>query len=266
MGIPNKDRVGLAVMDVQTLHVGHVRLLLQAMSTTALCIVGIGSVKKFGTEGHPFTFEQRVEMIETVFGEGAFRFVPLDDIDASIDNDYWCAYVLKKIAAIGMPLPTDYFSGSRIDAKWYERRFAPLTTPSYDTAVTQVYEDFASGRRIHIMDRDKTGFPSGRDVRFLIEKRDDEWRRYVPERLHDFIEWNYPPHLRQAVRADVEPDPAMWPVGTRFLPNRAISAAETLELKDDARWRPLGTPYDEKAEHARGRRGHSAPTKERDDG
>jgi hypothetical protein len=254
------QRVGLAVMDVQTLHIGHVRLLTHLLSTTPVRIVGLGSTKKFGTEGHPFTFEQRQAMIETIYGKDTFRFVPLDDIDASIDNDAWCNYVLRKIAGIGLPAPTDYFSGSRIDAKWYEYRFASLATTSYETRFSEVYEDLASGRRIHIVDRHKTGFISGREIRFLIEKRDAEWKRHVPELLHGFVEWNYPPQLRQAVRADSMPDPALWPVGTRFLAKGAKSLADTFELKDDGRWRRLGGARDEKAEHARNRRGPSART------
>jgi hypothetical protein len=255
MAMKNEERVGLAVMDTQTLHVGHVRLLLQMLSTTPVNIIGVGSTKKFNTEGHPFTFEQRVKMIELIFGVGAFKFVPLDDIDASIDNDAWCSYVLKKISNVGLPAPTDYFSGSRIDAKWYEIHFAMLVENSaQETAVSHVFEHVASKHRIHIMDRDKSGFPSGRDIRFLIEKRDDEWKKYVPERLHSFIEWNYPPHLRQAVRAPFEPDADAWPVGTRYLKSSSIDRKDTLELKDDGLWRPLGSGRDEKAEHARNRR------------
>jgi hypothetical protein len=256
MGIKISDRIGLAVMDTQTLHVGHVRLLLHMLSTTPTNVIGVGSTKKFNTEGHPFNFEQRVSMIESIFGERSFKFVPLDDIDASIDNDAWCAYVMKKVTGIGLSAPTDYFSGSRIDAKWYEFHFASIVeAQAKETAVSHIFENAKSGRRIHIMDRDKSGFPSGRDIRFLIEKRDDEWKRYVPERLHEFIEWNYPPHLRQAVRYPHEPDPASWPVGTRFLASHSSNRKDTLELKDDGRWRPIGAVKDEKAEHALNLRG-----------
>jgi len=262
MTIKNAQRIGLAVMDTQTLHVGHVRLLLYMLSTTPKCVVGIGSVKKHGTEGHPFTFDQRVTMIETIFGQQVFKFIPLNDIDSSIDNDAWCNYVLKKVASIGLQEPTDYFSGSRIDAKWYEFHFANLTidegTMLQDTAVANVFESVNTGRRIHIMDRDKSGFPSGREIRFLIEKRDPEWKRYVPERLHDFIEWNYPPHLRQALRGLQLPDPETCPVGTRFIQGHQFDVGATIgtfELKDDNQWRPLVAVRDEKAEHARNRRG-----------
>ncbi|BCB22492.1 hypothetical protein [Bosea sp. ANAM02] len=260
--INNEDRVCLAVVDSQVLHYGHLRLLLQMRATAKRCLVGIGSVKKSGQEGHPFTFEERMSMIEAIFGgppenTAGFRFIPLDDIDASVDNDDWCAYVLGKIRGLGLPAPTDYFSGSRIDAKWYEPAFARLgdgnSSRVFDSALATVYEDVDSGKRIHIVDRDKSGLPLGREIRALIERRDDEWRRYVPERLHSFIEWNYPPHLRQALRGTAPPESKL-PVGTRFKADGLGRDGEVLELKDDGKWRPLSN-RDEKRDYARSRRG-----------
>lgn len=257
--IDNQNRIGLAVMDAQTLHIGHVMMLMHLMAATSRSIVGIGSVRKFGTEGHPFTFEQRKQMITTVFGEDRFSFIQLDDIDATLDNDEWCEYVLKKVAAIGMPTPTDYFSGSRIDAKWYENHFAPMddTNPLvtvHHAALKTVFENSSTGRRIHIVNREQFGLPSGREVRFLIEKRDPEWLGYVPQRLHDFIEMNYPPHLRQVIRGTKFPDPQLWPVGTRFKLDLPDGGDDIFELKDDGNWRRPSTEPGEKALYARKRK------------
>lgn len=258
--IKNQDRIGLAVMEAQTLHVGHVKLLTYMISTVPTVVIGLGSVKKFNTEGHPFDFNQRVEMIETIFGVKTFKFIPLDDIDSSIDNDEWSGYVMKKVSSIGLQKPTDYFSGSRIDAKWYESHFArtlPDTRTTMDgSASAMVFTDGKSGARTHIVDREKSDALSGRDIRFLIERRDSEWKKYVPERLHHFIEWNYPPHLREAIREpfpDLSPDAPQWPVGTRLMTDGENNRPTILELKDDGKWRPLPT-RDEKAEYARNRR------------
>ena len=279
-------RVGLAVMDAQTLHRGHNNLLNEVRMSCDEAIVGLGSVRKSGIPGHPFTFAQRAEMVRTIHGD-FFSFVPLDDIDASHDIRAWYRYVEAKIEKAGLPKPTDYFGGSRIDAKWYFHAFCdPETGFESRSAGSVTFEDHESGRRLHIVDRTALGLPSGREVRLLIETRDEEWKRYVPERLHGYIEHNYPPHLRHPLvspkvrlSANGKEDPPSafdskslkasilsgeveivvegdHPVGTRLsalaiAPGKGFGAKDdlVLELKDDGRWRPLET-RDEKTEWA----------------
>lgn len=276
--------VALAVMDIQTLHRGHNNLLNEMRMACDRAIVGIGSVRKSGTPGHPFSFEARAEMVRRIHGD-FFDFVPLDDIDASYDITAWYGYVSSKIAKAGLPEPTDYFGGSQIDAKWYFHAFASPDCPEVAQAGSnKAYRNPKTGKRLHLVDRQALGLPSGREIRLLIETRDAEWKRYVPERLHRFVEERYPPHLRQPLRltdvhcrshdgslSDFSPHPGLrahiltgaisievpgdHPVGTRLdLAFQAgIQGCEDewplLELKDDGRWRPLET-RDEKAEWA----------------
>lgn len=277
-----QKRVALAVMDFQTLHRGHNNLLSEMRMTCDRAIVGVGSVRKFGTPGHPFNFDQRVEMVRMLHGS-FFEFVALDDIDASYDMRAWYDYVKMKISRSELPEPTDYFGGSVIDAKWYFHAFAsPENDPQFEAGITTSYLNRDTGRRLHLVDRKALGLPSGREVRLLIETRDEEWKRYVPERLHDFIEENYPPHLRQPLklpdagilcrlgdgsRMGFTPHPKLvqeivsghasievagdYPVGTRLSldSDGTVPELPLMELKDDGRWRPLDT-RDEKAEWA----------------
>lgn len=278
------ERVGLAVMDIQTLHRGHNNLLTEMRMTCDRAIIGIGSVRKFATPGHPFSYAQRVEMVRRIHGD-FFDFVGLDDIDASYDIEAWYRYVKAKIVHAGLPEPTDYFGGSVIDAKWYLHAFARLEAPCVETAMTKVYRDPGTDRRLHIVDRQVLGLPSGREIRLLIETHDEEWKRYVPERLHDYVEQNYPPHLRQPLtnpEMSWRPRPGeaatsfgkpekfvegvlagkvivsvagKHPVGTRVnlasirslipKPKKTV----LLELKDDGFWRPVNE-RDEKADWA----------------
>jgi len=194
-------RVGIAVADMQTLHRGHNGLLNEMRMSCDRAIVGLGSVRKHGIPGHPFTFEQRREMIRAIHGD-FFDFVALDDIDAGRDIRDWYAYVASKVAAAGLPEPTDCFSGSRIDARWYFHAFADVTDSAVVHGSTSVHSNPHTGRKLHIVNREATGLPSGREVRLLIETRDDEWKRYVPARLHTFVEMEYPPHLRQPIDFD----------------------------------------------------------------
>lgn len=247
--LTRNGRVGIAPVDIQTLHEGHVVLLSHMAMACEVGIVAIGSVGKHGTDGHPFTFEQRKEMVQAVFGD-RFKFLPLNDIDASADNGEWIGYVLKKAAGAGLPEPTDCFVGSQVDGKrWYAPHFADLSHDGDLRGLSYVYtrdgEDAV--RKLHVIDRERLELPSGRDIRALIEARDLDWRAHVPPVLHAYVEQNYPPHLRIAVRGPILPPHHDYPVGTRFILD---GSKEVLELKDDGQWRAQRT-RDEKADHAR---------------
>ncbi|HVJ43450.1 MAG TPA: hypothetical protein VM639_18260 [Dongiaceae bacterium] len=228
------DRTGLIVADFQTLHWGHVRLLTQMLGSVDLGIVALGSTQLHGVGGHPFSFDQKKEMVQALFGD-SFRFLPLQDIDASLETGDWLAYVLGRIRSAGLPEPTDYFTGSEIDARYYTAHFAALSDPAHPSADTMTYRSPATDRQLHILDRRATSVKSGREIRFLIENRDAAWRQYVPPLLWRYIEQHYPPHLRTAIRVEATP-PDNVPVGTRCILN---TTGEVLALRDDGKWRPL---------------------------
>lgn len=222
------QRVGLAVVDMQTVHLGHAGMLNAMRMSCDRGIIGFGSVNQAGIHGHPFTFDQRVAMIKELHGD-FFEFVPLHDIDGSFHITEWYNYVKSKIKAAGLPEPTDYFTGSEVDAKYYFHEFASLDDPSTMQGETVIYSGFnrftdsqcseielkyhlspdysrvlkflKMKKRLHIVDRHATKLPSGRDIRLMIELRDVKWKTFVPERLHDYIEQNYPPHLRAPILA-----------------------------------------------------------------
>lgn len=234
-------RTGLIVADFQTLHWGHARLLTQMLGSVDLGIVAIGSTQLHGIGGHPFSFDQKKEMVQALFGD-AFRFLPLQDIDASLETGDWLAYVLGRIRSAGLPEPTDFFTGSEIDARYYTAHFAALNDPATASGIAMTYRHAATGRQLHILDRQASAMKSGREIRFLIENRDSHWQQYVPPLLWRYIEQHYPPHLRTAIRVDTTP-PENVPVGTRCILN---TTGEVLALRDDGKWRPLKNKADEK--------------------
>lgn len=242
-------RIGLVVAELQTLHWGHVRLLSQMLGTCDKGIIAIGSTQAHGVPGHPFTFDQRKEMVQAIFRD-AFSFLPLQDIDASLETGDWIAYVLGRIRALGLPEPTDYFTGSAIDARHYTAHFAALDDPRLPAGLARTYESRTTGRRLHIVDRSDRPELAGREIRFLIESRDPEWHHYVPPKLWRYVEAHYPPHLRTAIRVEAEP-PADVPVGTRCI---VEATGAVLVLRDDGKWRPLKAGLDEKAADALARR------------
>lgn len=240
-------RVGLAVMEIQVLHYGHIALLSWLRAACGRRILALGSCDAGGEPGHPFTFAQRKAMVEAVFGPDAFTFVALNDID-SADPEDWLDYVDARLKANSLPRPTDYFAGSRHDARWYEGAFARIDGPGEAVGPGRAWYDKASGRAVHILDREAGDLPSARNIRDLIAARDPEWQRFVPPILWAYVERNYPPVHRAPLRGAAPPEAALHPVGTRFRADGAES--EVLALRDDGKWRPLRTRPDEKNEHA----------------
>jgi hypothetical protein len=243
-------RTGLIVADFQTLHWGHVRLLTQMLGSVDLGIVAIGSTQLHGVGGHPFSFDQKKEMVQALFGD-AFRFLPLQDIDASLETSDWLNYVRARIKSAELPEPTDYFTGSAIDARYYTAHFASLDDPATPSGAGITYRHPTTGRQLHILDRQVHGMKSGREIRFLIENRDSDWQQSVPPLLWPYIEQHYPPHLRTAIRVEATP-PDNVPVGTRCILN---ATGEVLALRDDGKWRPLTAKADEKISDFNRRRG-----------
>lgn len=230
-------RVGLAVMRVQPLHRGHARLLEVMLQDCDTLIVGVGSTQHHGVPLHPFTFQQRIEMLKSIFGDSV-KPIPLVDIESQLATDDWVDYVLEKARKLNLPTPTDYYTGSAQDAKWYVNRFAQLTDPVQEVAGVRCYTNPTTGRRLHVVERAVTGYPSATEIRGLVEQRDTEWHNYVPARLVKYIEWHYPPHLRVALKANDLPDGSLYPTGTRL--SLATPGEDALyQLYDDGKWRPL---------------------------
>jgi hypothetical protein len=241
-------RIGLAVMEVQTLHYGHLALLNWMRAACGKRIVALGSSELAGQPGHPFTYGERKVMIEAVFGVGTFTFVSLNDIDSTLPDD-WLDYVHARIRAASQPRPTDYFSGSRHDARWYEGDFCRIEGAGELTGPGRSWYDAGTARAIHILDREKGDQPSGRNIRELIERREADWQRYVPPILWRFIEQRYPGELRVALRGKEPPTSDAYPVGTRF--KSTEEGSPLLARRDDGKWRPLRTRPDEKSDFAR---------------
>lgn len=276
MVVSQFERVGLAVVDMQTVHLGHAGMLNAMRMSCGRGIIGFGSVNQAGVYGHPFTFDQRVAMIKELHGD-FFEFVPLHDIDGSFHITEWYDYVKSKIAAAGLPDPSDYFTGSEVDAKYYFHEFATLNDTSTMQGDTVIYSGvnrfterqcveinreyhlkpeysrverlLTMKKRLHIVDRHATKLPSGRDIRLMIELRDEKWKTFVPERLHDYIERNYPPHLRVPILAA---DLSEYFV---FCPTRYVENPDLISNLTYGRDFPVGTrilcyPVDPVSDHA----------------
>lgn len=222
-------RVGLMVAGMRHgVHEGYVHLISWMLSDCDTAIIALGP-------SIYLTHEARMTMLRAIFGP-MLKFVQLHDIDANEDTDDWIDYVLDRIESAGLPMPTDYYTGSAADARWYENRFARLDDPSESLGPRTTWTSPQSGRRLNILDRRTRPELQGSDIGTLIQRRDDEWKRFVPAKLHRYIEQHYAPNHRVAIKADMPP--ADVPIGTRWT-NMSEHPRMIYELKPDGKWRTL---------------------------
>lgn len=204
---------GLMITRGQVENVGHVALKKIMLSSCEINSIGFGSCEKFGTHSNPFTYEDK-KFFHSVHWADKFNVFRLEDIGCA-NGDEWMYYVLQRMREEGLPEPTDFFAGSEQEARWYTGYFGEMINPvQMENHV--VYE--TNGKRIHILNRYNIQYDgeviSSSLVRADIEKRGNDWKKFVPEILHDAIEERYPPHLRIPVIFNGN---FGYPVGTRLL-------------------------------------------------
>jgi nicotinamide-nucleotide adenylyltransferase len=79
----------------QPLHLGHVRMLEFVASRFDYLVVGVGSSNRAGLLDNPFSFEERLKMIERSLKLGVgYEVVGIPDFD---DDDKWVNWIKKNI-------------------------------------------------------------------------------------------------------------------------------------------------------------------------
>jgi nicotinamide mononucleotide adenylyltransferase len=238
------DRVGLMITRGQVEHLGHAALKAQMMLDNSRNIIGFGSSQKSHQFGNPLTSDQKKRAQQGAWGD-AFSIVFLEDIGATDRSTDWADYVFDRIRTHQLREPTDFYAGSVHEARWYEEHFCPMDKPATATrGLFQVWENEETNKRIHILDRKSNLAISSSEVRTLIERRDEAWKNFVPAKLWDFYDWEYPPELRDAIKLSAN-GPSSWPVegypgdklptGTKGIPE---GSDEVMVLRADGRWRP----------------------------
>lgn len=192
-----KLNVGLAVMRTQPLHKGHTRIIDNMIQDNDVAIIGMGSCNVSRTQHDPFTPEERKEMIRNVYGDRV-KIIMLSDLGITPGKDDWVNYVLSKISKLGLPAPSDYYSGSHGDAVWYKNRFTDYQgdeNPGWQYEF--VRNDGSIGfRKLHILDRAMNDVPAATDIRTLISLGDTSWKKWVPRANHALIENSFPEEFK----------------------------------------------------------------------
>jgi hypothetical protein len=186
-------RVALAIMRIQPLHKGHTRIINKMNEDYETVLLGIGSTQKSRELWDPWTFEERKTMIRNVYGDRV-KIVQLQDLGTTDGSNDWVDYVLGKIKKLGMPEPTDYFTGSLADARWYTGRFV-----LNDVSKVEDHTDFVVNgveRKLHIIERSRSPYPPATDLRTFMSLRDDSWKQWIPAVNWDLVESTYPEGFR----------------------------------------------------------------------
>ena len=176
-------KIAFAAMRMQGFHNGHFRLISEMLRDNDLVIIGLGSTQIERTMGNPYTPNERIEMINKVFGKTSkIKIVHLKDIGA-VEKHEWVDYCMRKISEKNLNQPNRYYGGCATDVSWF----------------MNAKNNLGGDIETIIIDRYNGGFMSATEVRKSIANNiiapavvDNEWKRFVPECLHDFLVEKFP--------------------------------------------------------------------------
>ncbi len=192
-------RVAMAAMRTQPIHLGHTAIANAMTANFDEVIIFNGSADKPISISNPFPVEIRIQMWKRIFGD-RIKLVPVSDLGATTDTTEWCDYLLKKAKQLGLPEPTDYFTGSPADAVWYRGRFfnKECNSPADDDTDEFIARYMPNGvfRQLHLVDRTQNYIPSATELRQFMVTRDDGWKRWVPSVIHDLVEEHFPEEFK----------------------------------------------------------------------
>lgn len=156
--------LGILVGRFQTLHLGHQSMIEQALMLCDCVGIFIGSSQESRTAKNPFSFEERRDMLLTLFPERVQVF-PLPDIGAG-NNTAWGDYVLQNVVHRFGCVPDLLVTGKE------ERRVGWFTSEMGsgigELHVPKTISISASRLRQYVLDDDR-----------------ESWQRFVDNRLWD---------------------------------------------------------------------------------
>lgn len=213
-------RVGLAIGRFQPLHIGHCRKIHQMMQDCDTVIAALGSTQESGTIRNPFTQDQRKQMIKNVYGDKSrVKIVPVSDINSLPTTNSWIDYVHQKVTSVGLPEPTDYYTGRDADSQFYKGRYWPgMVTDilslkdgteiptelkeKYQIKGDPIKDDYFTSdgvlRTLHVIGTG-VGFMdirSATEIRSYLQHGDASWKQFIPRINHEFVKNNFPDDLK----------------------------------------------------------------------
>lgn len=154
--------LGLIVGRFQVLHAGHQQMISRALSLCDEVCIMVGSSQESGTEKNPLSYEERRQVILTLFPTGV-RVYPLPD--AGLGNvPAWGEYVLEHVKQCCGRLPDLLITGKEERrVSWYH---GPLGNPITELHVPKQIPVSSSMMRA-----------------YLLEDKKESWQQFADNRL-----------------------------------------------------------------------------------
>ncbi len=166
-------QLGIIVGRFQTLHTGHELMIDKALALCEQVGVMIGSSQEARTLKNPFSYEERREMLQTVYGD-ALTIFPLPDIGVG-NNCAWGEYVLNKVKECFGMLPDLLVSGKESRrSSWLDNEEGHNVSELY---VPKSIEISATEMREYFIRDDRETWQSFTDEK--LWERYDEMREIV---------------------------------------------------------------------------------------
>lgn len=186
----DKNNLSIASMIIrgEPVHIGHVtQLIFPAMLKHDLVYIYVGGSNVPISIDNPFNIKQKIDMFKILLGQSSkVKIIPLQDIGATTKQE-WVNYVAEETDKMNLKQPEFYYAGDEINAKWMTGVKNPFTHKEY---------------KVTVVDRLSTGIMSGTDIRKSIMNNGYDWKKHVPEVLHQYIIENFPFEKLRAESSD----------------------------------------------------------------
>ena len=154
----------------QPLHNGHKTIIDKMLSESKNVTIILGSAQESGTGPNPLTPEQRLKLIENLYGKkDNMKIFFMNDVDC--DADEWYHHVvnfLKKNADV-FGFHDAYYCGDMNNGSYYDK---------------------GEFKIINVERENQTGFNdiSATKIRNMIKNNDEKWKLYIPKENHELVE------------------------------------------------------------------------------
>ena len=160
-------RQGCILGRFQPLHIGHAHLIEEALKRCDHVLVFVGSSQESRTEHNPFSYEERVTMLRSVFGE-KIDIAPLPDLGLG-DVHAWGDHIIEEAKRIGHDVDCFVLGEELKNDKW----FSPNVRSS-----------------IELLQIDRLEIPiSATAIRQALKENDQKtFEEYIPKGLHQYFQ------------------------------------------------------------------------------
>lgn len=162
-----KKHFALLIGRFQPLHIGHVKMIVEALKHSDNIIIGIGSAQEANTYKNPLSYEYRKHLIKKVFPDALV--IPILDRGLG-NNSSWGEYVLATVKEqLGLTPDLIVTGEEERRTSWFNNIEQLVIPKYYDISATKI-----------------------RDL--LVENKFENWRLYTPSEI-----WNEYETIRETV-------------------------------------------------------------------